>query len=130
MALGLFIALLAADHRVVLIEEPENCLHPWILMRFLEHCREISELKQILITTHSPLVVGGAKPEELYLIERARGETAIVSAQEREPHLNTIVRRQALDLGEYWLSGGFGAVPDTPVLPSSDSSSRKTSDDQ
>ncbi len=129
MALGLFIALLEPEHRTILIEEPENCLHPWILMRFLEHCREISESKQVLITTHSPLVIGGARPEELFLIERAGGETKIVPAQEREPHLDTIVRRQALDLGEYWLSGGFGGVPDVPALPPSDDTPRRMQND-
>lgn len=130
MALGLFIALLEPDHRTILIEEPENCLHPWILMRFLEHCREISDVKQVLITTHSPLVVGGARPEELFLIERAHGETTIVPAQEREPHLDAIVRRQALDLGEYWLSGGFGGVPEVPTSPPSDGSPRRMQDDE
>src|SRR5258708_23115884 len=129
MALGLFIALLEPDHRTILIEEPENCLHPWVLMRFLEHCREISETKQVLITTHSPLVVGGAKPEELFLIERVRGETEIVPAQEREPHLDTIVRRQALDLGEYWVSGGIGGVPEVPALLPSDSLPKKSQEE-
>lgn len=125
MALGLFIALLDPEHRTVLIEEPENSLHPWILMRFLEHCREMSETKQILITTHSPLVVGGAKPEELFLIERNGSNTEIIPAKEREPYLDKIVRKQALDLGEYWLSGGFGGVPEVPSLPPAENSPRR-----
>jgi predicted ATPase len=129
MALGLFIALLEPDHRTILIEEPENCLHPWVLMRFLEHCREISESKQVLITTHSPLVVGGARPEELFLIDRVQGETEIVPAQLKEPHLDTIVRKQALDLGEYWVSGGIGGVPEAPALPPSDSLPKKSQEE-
>jgi predicted ATPase len=116
MALGLFICLLEPTHRTVLIEEPENGLHPWILKRFLDRCREVSGGKQILITTHSPLVVSAAQPEELFLIERRNGQTEIIPAINREPELRNIIRTDLLDLGDYWMSGGLGAVPAPPVI--------------
>jgi predicted ATPase len=111
MSLALFICLLEPTHRTVLIEEPENSLHPWILKRFMDRCREVSTMRQILITTHSPLVVAASEPGELYLIERRSGMTEVFPATDREPLLSTIVRKNVLDLGEYWLSGGLGAVP-------------------
>lgn len=114
MALGLFICLLEPSHRTVLIEEPENSLHPWILKRFLDRCREVSGERQILITTHSPLVVSAAEPDELFLIERRRGQTEVIPAVSREPELNGIIKENLLDLGDYWMSGGLGAVPAPP----------------
>jgi predicted ATPase len=111
MTLGLFICLLEPTYRTVLIEEPENSLHPWILKRFLDRCREVSQQRQILITTHSPLVVAAAEPEELFLMERRDGLTEIFAATDADPALSTVINKQMLDLGEYWLSGGLGAVP-------------------
>jgi predicted ATPase len=112
MSMALFMCLLEPTHRVVLIEEPENSLHPWALRRFLDRCREVSHERQIIITTHSPLVVSAAQPNELFLIERPKGETEITPAIERYPNLSAIIKKSALELGEFWLSGGIGAVPE------------------
>jgi hypothetical protein len=114
MSLALFISLLEPTHRTVVIEEPENSLHPWILKRFLDRCREVSAERQILITTHSPLVVASARPEELFLIERKSGETGVVPATDRDHALSQLMRKDFLDLGEYWMSGSLGAVPEPP----------------
>lgn len=126
MALGLFIALLDTDHKTVFIEEPENSLHPWILKKFLEHCREVSREKQILITTHSPLVVSAAQPSELFLLERMDGITIVIPAEDREPFLPQIIKKDMLELGEYWLSGGLGGVPEPPSLPIGEFIQKKT----
>lgn len=120
MSIALFLALLDRRHTTVLIEEPENSLHPWMLRKFLGHAREASKEKQILVTTHSPLVVAASRPEELFLIERKRGRTQVVSAIEREPILTEMMQKQFMDLGEYWLSGGVGAIPDTPDVDQGD----------
>ncbi|HEY5235390.1 MAG TPA: AAA family ATPase, partial [Rhabdochlamydiaceae bacterium] len=77
MGVALFYALLDKRHKTIVIEEPENTLHPWILKKFLERCREQSKGRQIFITTHSPLVVAESKPEELYLMERHDGISRI-----------------------------------------------------
>lgn len=114
VALALFICLLEPTHRTVVMEEPENSLHPWILKRFLDRCREVTEERQILITTHSPLVVASARPEELFLFERRAGETGIIPAIERDQALPQLIRKDFLDLGEYWMSGSLGAVPEPP----------------
>ena len=55
------IALLTAtfDPRIpiLVIEEPENSVHPWAIRNFIEAFREVSEKKQIFLTTHSPIVI-------------------------------------------------------------------------
>lgn len=115
MSIALFLAILHPLYNWIVIEEPENSLHPWILRKFLEACKEASREKQIWITTQSPLVVAAASPENLFLVERHQGITEIVPALQREPVLTEVLRRQFLDLGRYWLSGGLGAVPAPPV---------------
>lgn len=111
MSMALFVALLQPWYRCVVIEEPENSLHPWILRKFLNLCNEVSDNKQIMLTTQSPLVVAIANPENLFLVERKAGITEIVSAIAREKILPEMLKRQFLDLGQYWLTGGLGAVP-------------------
>jgi predicted ATPase len=55
------IALLAAtfDPRIpiLIIEEPENSVHPWAIRNFVQAFREASETKQIFLTTHSPILI-------------------------------------------------------------------------
>jgi predicted ATPase len=114
MSIALFLAVLDRRNRLVLIEEPENSLHPWILQSFLQCCEEESGNKQVLISTQSPVVIAHAKPENLFLVERHDGRTSVISAIEREPKINQIINHQLLDLGEYWLSGGLKAVPIAP----------------
>ena len=118
MSMALFVALLQPSYSCVVVEEPENSLHPWILRKFLHLCQEVSDTKQVLLTTQSPLVVATATPQNLFLVERKKGITEIVSALDREKILPEMLSRQFLDLGEYWISGGLGAVP----LPSDQAS--------
>jgi predicted ATPase len=114
MSLALFLALLDKRHRTVVIEEPENTLHPWILRKFLTRCRELTPSRQIIITTHSPLAVASARPGELFVIERKAGISTMRHASEVEPALDSIMHGSTIDLGQYWLAGGVGAVPTTP----------------
>jgi hypothetical protein len=58
------------------------------------------------------LVVATARPENLFLVEKSFGRTQIIPAIEREPLLPEIIRKDFLNLGDYWLSGGLGAVPE------------------
>ena len=113
ISIALFLAVLDKRHSTVLIEEPENSLHPWIIKTFLDCCKEQTAHKQILLTTKSPIVVAASSPESLFLIERVFGETRLTPATEREPNLQQIINSDFLDLGEYWLSGGLRAVPTT-----------------
>jgi predicted ATPase len=111
MIIALFVAILDPRYSCVVIEEPENSLHPWILRRFLAVAEDLPPNKQVLITTQSPFVVALAKPENLFLFERDTGMTHIARAIEREAVLPEMLKRQFMDLGDYWLGGGLGAVP-------------------
>src|SRR6266480_673744 len=116
MSVALFFALLDRRHKNIVIEEPETSFHPWILRKFLERCREQSQRCQILITTHSPLAIAQARPDELFLIERTEGVTTLRRALEVESALAEIIRKDLIDLGQYWISGGLGAVPKVPEV--------------
>ncbi|WP_436773192.1 AAA family ATPase [Yinghuangia sp. YIM S09857] len=55
-ALALFVALYDRRSPLLVIEEPENSVHPWILRQFIDLCRQ-NVGKQIIMTTHSPILL-------------------------------------------------------------------------
>ncbi len=91
------LALLAAlyDPRTnfVLIEEPENSVHPWIIRNFVETCRAVRD-KQILLTTHSPALLNMLAPEDVLVASRTNGQTSITPLVTLDP-----------DAQELWSSG-------------------------
>ena len=107
------LALMTALHtsseaKLIGIEEPENYVHPGALSAFVEYLGSVGENIQLVITTHSPLVLD------------ALGDPNVVRVVRRDPQRGTIVEagdaegvRKALDasgfgLGEYYQTRGFG----------------------
>lgn len=66
-----FMALqhLAGSH-LFLVEEPENGLHPARIAEVMGILREISKTSQVVIATHSPLVVNELKGDEISVVTR------------------------------------------------------------
>ena len=50
------------------IEEPENYIHPRLLLELAEECRTASATSQLMVTTHSPFFVDGVRPDELWVL--------------------------------------------------------------
>lgn len=72
-------------HPLLCIEEPENFLHPDLLLQLCEEIREYSERGgQVLVSSHSPDFVNGLRVEELYFIVKENGYSIIKSAKEDE----------------------------------------------
>lgn len=66
-SLALFVAIVEAPGPLLLIEEPENSLHPWIVRVILDLCREARD-KQIVLTTHSPVLLNYVEPNNVFLV--------------------------------------------------------------
>jgi predicted ATPase len=107
--IGIFLPLTDPSYTLVVIEEPENCTHPWITRQFVTSCREHSAAKQILLTTHSPVLVSQLTAAELFLVDKSNGET-LVRPVPRED-MDRISSGKVMDLGKYWDSGALGGVP-------------------
>lgn len=91
---------------IVLIEEPENGLHPSRIRDVMRALRDVSATTQVLIATHSPLVINELQPNEVTLITRTaeRGTIATPIAQTK----NFEERSRVYALGELWLSYADG----------------------
>ena len=112
---SIFLPLLDPRVSIVVIEEPENSLHPWILRHFMETCGITSEKKQIIVTTHSLVAVDQVPLVSLYVISRDDGKTTIGQAARLFPEARQVISEQLLGLGEYWDSGALGGTPEPSI---------------
>jgi predicted ATPase len=93
---------------LVCIEEPELGLHPDMIHHVAELLKEASQRTQLIVTTHSDLLVSAFTdtPEAVVVCERFPDGTRL---RRLEPaKLRTWLRKY--ELGEVWLSGELGGV--------------------
>ncbi|MGW7595534.1 AAA family ATPase [Streptomyces rubiginosohelvolus] len=103
-ALALLIALHDKRRPIVLIEEPENAIHPWVLRRFLEDCREVGD-RQVVLTTHSPILLKLLRPEEVVLLWRASGKSHIKPLVKAMPEAHDLYYEKGFDVFDVYDSG-------------------------
>jgi predicted ATPase len=110
--LGLLVAIFDPRTELAVIEEPENSVHPWAIRNLVQAARTAAEKKQIFFTTHSPILIDRLKPEELWVVQRPRGETEIDPVLKLDPSLASSWGQGKFTLSEYLDSGALpGAVP-------------------
>jgi predicted ATPase len=96
------LAYLPQDDAVYLIEEPENGIHPRAVEAVFQSLSSAYD-KQILVATHSPLLLGLAKPEQILCFARTdSGATDVVNGREH-PHLKHW--RGEVNLGDLYAAG-------------------------
>lgn len=70
-------------HPLLCIEEPENFLHPDLLLQLCEEIREYAEKGgQVLVSSHSPDFVNGVELDELYFLVKKNGFAEIKAARD------------------------------------------------
>jgi predicted ATPase len=95
-----------------LIEEPENGLHPSRIHEVMRMLRAIAEgnpqrpAVQIIMATHSPLVVNELRPEEVTVVTRDPVRGTELRPMKETPHFEE--RSRVYALGELWLSYADG----------------------
>lgn len=115
-ALGLLASLFNPESKVVIIEEPENSLHPWAIGQFVEACRVASESKQVMLTTHSPVLINQLRPEDIWVVDRSKAETNVSQLIDLDPDARIGWEEGRFTLSEYLDSGIVpGAVPAAPL---------------
>jgi len=108
-ALAILIAVESAvSDQTILIEEPEQGLHPWAIREVIRHMREVAKVNdvQIILTTHSQQVLEALAPDEVFVLSRgAQSGTVCVNLAESHPAMNIG------DIGRMWVKGLLGGVP-------------------
>jgi predicted ATPase len=91
---------------ILLIEEPENGLHPSRIAEVVKVLREVSKTMQVIIATHSPLVINELQPNEVTILTRDEKTGTRAKRMDRTTHFQQ--RQQVYALGELWLSFADG----------------------
>ncbi len=87
---------------IVLIEEPENGLHPARIAEVMRLFRRLSERTQIVLATHSPLVVNELEGHEISVVTRPpQLGTQVVRLSDTPGYA---MRSHAYANGELWLN--------------------------
>jgi predicted ATPase len=107
--LALLVATFDPRTSLVVIEEPENSVHPWTLRVLTMAFRLAAEVKQIILTTHSPILLDQLKPEEVWVVQKPGTETKIDPLLSLDPSLKESWGQGKFTLSEYLDSG---AVPE------------------
>jgi len=95
---------------LLLIEEPENGLHPSRLQMVLDLLRRMSRgevgnrKRQIVVTTHNPLLLNYASPEEVRVFVRHPEHGTKVMPMTKAPDIDRLLKEFAL--GELWYLKG------------------------
>jgi predicted ATPase len=98
------------------IEDLENYLHPTLIETLLQVLRQSQEEwerkhepPQIIMTTHSPLVVDKMKLDEIIFVEKREGAT-VCSRPSDKPHLRKLLQDEEIGLGDLVYTGALSDV--------------------
>lgn len=97
-----------APQAILLIEEPENGLHPARIKEVMTVLREVSQRTQIILATHSPLVINELQPEEVTIVTRTAERGTICTPMTATKQFEA--RSKIYALGELWLSYADGDI--------------------
>jgi predicted ATPase len=94
------------------IEEPENYLHPRLLIVLADLLKQVQmelgseKSGQLIISTHSPQLIDRCPIEDLILFRRDQGATGCVRPRDNE-HFKKLVDSGEIGLGELYYSGAL-----------------------
>jgi predicted ATPase len=92
--------------QLFLIEEPENGLHPARISAVMKMLREISKTSQVVLATHSPLVVNELHGNEISVVTRDAREGTRAKLLKDVPGFKDASK--VYQAGEFWVSYADG----------------------
>ena len=98
-------------HPLLCIEEPENQLYPTLLDELFDEFRMYAKKGgQVFVTSHSPDLINGATPQEVFWLQKENGFTIIKRASD-DPMIMTLYD-EGEQLGYLWKQNFFsGSKP-------------------
>ncbi len=95
----------------LLIEEPEVCVHHGLLTKIVDTIKTYSIAKQIVLSSHSDVVIDRLEPTNVFVVENGPAGTRVSNllswaGKEGRSALRNYLR-EAGSLGEYWKTGGL-----------------------
>lgn len=103
---------------IICFEEVENGVHPWLLHKMMELLKIVStegingKPVQVLITTHSPLLLNYVEPYQVRAVELdGEGKTQVHKLPIDSVRFQKALEAYDGELGELWFTNVFGGNP-------------------
>ena len=103
---------------LICFEEIENGVHPWLLHKMMELLKTVStegitgKPVQVLITTHSPVLLNYVEPHQVRAVELDNeGKTQVHSLPTDSVRFQKALEAYDGALGELWFTNVFGGNP-------------------
>lgn len=113
-ALALVFYLVTDKSSILMIEEPEVCVHHGLLLSIIELIKLYSKGKQVFISTHSDAVLDQLSFDNVFRVFRTKKGTEIASIKKRLRGVELVALKDYLanegSLGEYWKHGDLENV--------------------
>jgi predicted ATPase len=99
-----------SENGLIGLEEPENHVHPTALAAFAEYLRKARSRVQLLVTTHSPLLLDYLDDAEAVCIVRHTPEKGTyVTRESNAAAVKEALVESGFGLGDFYATKGFGA---------------------
>jgi predicted ATPase len=110
-ALAILVVLETAEFGdTIIIEEPEQNLHPWAIRTLMDHVREVITEKsiQVILTTHSEHVLQKIHPDEVRIVSRTANDGTKFKTIQETLNNNSV---EMGEVGRLWVKGLLGGIP-------------------
>lgn len=100
---------------VVLLDEPDLSLHPWALFVFAEAIQDATKNwnRQVLLATHSPVLLSQLPEDSLYLMMPKDGQTTVQRLSDMEEPRDLLNQYSA---GTLYMTQLLGAQSEEPMV--------------
>jgi predicted ATPase len=97
--IALVLALYFSYKPLIIIEEPERNIHPYLIDKVMDMMDDASNKTQIIVTTHNAVLVGNADPQNVILMSRDSDGFSRVSRPCQKEEVKEFLRKE-IGLGE------------------------------
>ncbi len=108
--LALLIGIYSHEQSAIIIEEPENYLHPWASQMLIEYFRDYFHDKVCVVTTHSETILNTVRPSEIIVVTEESGITSAGRISD-DIKLEEAIQTSGFGCGYHYVSGSLGGTP-------------------
>ena len=94
---ALIIALYFEKKPLVIIEEPERNIHPYLISKVVDMMKDASQKKQIIVTTHNPEIVKYAGLDNILLVSRDKNGFSKISRPIDKEEIRTFLEHIGIE---------------------------------
>jgi predicted ATPase len=92
--ISLIAVLYFTRHSVIVVEEPERNIHPYLIDKIVEMMKDASGERQVFVTTHNAEIVRAAGLDDLLFISRDKDGFSIVTKPSEKKHVKKFLEQE------------------------------------